>query len=315
MTGFLLSSGYAQPQLGQTGFVFLRLPATAQQAALGEAYSALRVTDATALFTNPAAAALIPNISVTASYGEWIADMTHQTAAAAVRFGNYGVVGLSYIHMDYGDFDNTVLTDDPNYEGYMDAGKFDMGANVIGLTYAYQMTDRFSFGGTARYIKESTGTFQHADTDITTGDASNVLMEIGTFYNTGFGSLRLATIAQNFGFTSEYFGNSFQPPIVYRMGAAYDFFDAPGSPVKLTTTMEFVHPTDNEERIHVGGECSISNVFILRGGYKFAYDEASWSAGGGLRFPIGQFNGGLDFSYSDFGVFGNISRATLVASF
>lgn len=315
VTVLLPSMMIAQPKLATNGFVFLEIPATARQASMGEAYAALDVSDATAVFINPASLAYVPSVSFSGTYGDWFLDTNHQTASAAMRLRNYGVVGLSLIRMDLGEFHNTVLTDDPAFEGFQEVGTFDASAYAIGVSYAYQMTDRFAFGGTVRYVKESTGTFQHEDPDITKGEASNFLMELGTMYYTGFRSLRLATTAQNFGFNTEYFGDAFQPPIVYRMSMAMDFFDAPGSPAKLTTIVEAVHPTDLDEKIHIGSELMIRNLLTIRGGYKFQYDEESYSFGAGLKLSLAQNqNISIDYSYSDFGVFDNISRISVIAS-
>jgi len=49
---------------------------------------------------------------------------------------------------------------------------------------------------------------------------------------------------------------------------------------------------------------------MLRGGYKFFYDEETWSLGVGVT-PSTQIPVGVDFSYADYGRLGNILRFTL----
>jgi len=49
---------------------------------------------------------------------------------------------------------------------------------------------------------------------------------------------------------------------------------------------------------------------VLRGGYKFFYDEESYSFGAGI-LPQASVPAGIDFSYSHYGRLGNIVRFSL----
>jgi hypothetical protein len=62
------------------------------------------------------------------------------------------------------------------------------------------------------------------------------------------------------------------------------------------------HPNDARERVNVGAEGGYKNMFFVRAGGKFDYDEESWSAGFGLRIPvIGGYKLTFDYAYSYFG--------------
>ena len=59
----------------------------------------------------------------------------------------------------------------------------------LGATYGAKMTDRFSFGMTFKYVTENLAGYK----------MSSVLMDLGTFYWTGFGTLRFCASLSNFG--------------------------------------------------------------------------------------------------------------------
>lgn len=49
----------------------------------------------------------------------------------------------------------------------------------------------------------------------------------------------------------------------------------------------------------------------LRAGYKFGYDEHNYSLGLGLQQSLQGIGIGLDYSYTPFGVFGNVNRFSI----
>ena len=103
---------------------------------------------------------------------------------------------------------------------------------------------------------------------------------------------------------------------MYRLGAGYDFFDTPESPVKLTVTLEAIHPSDSKEKMMVGGELWLIDILALRGGYKVNYDEEEFTAGLGINYNLGEGRPiGIDFAWIDHGRFGNLTRFSLGIGF
>lgn len=302
-------------RVGTAGFAFLEIPATARMAAMGDAYIAMgEITTAEGLFMNPATLGYVTGKSVSVSYGTWLADMNHQTAAFAVGLEKFGSVGVSFIRLDAGDLRGAVL-DETTISGWRQTGTFNFGSWAIGPTYALRMTDRFSFGATMRYVRESASNVK----EIGRGSdfsASNWIAEVGTLYYTGFGSLRFATNIQGVGFDSKFESDPFQAPVTYRIGAGYDFFDAPESPAVLTMVFEALHPTDSEEKINVGAELWLADLVALRGGYKFNYSEEDYTAGIGFRFDMGGGRPvGADFAYVNYGQLDTVTRFSLNIGF
>lgn len=300
---------------GTSGMTFLEIPATARQAAIGDAYCALgAIQDASSIFINPASLGYVQGVSFTFSYGTWLVETNHQSMGVAYNLGNFGTIGLSAIRFDAGDFGGTV-TDATQATGFRETGNFNFGAFAVGPSYALRMTDRFSFGITVRYAREgfSNVSWSARDSEFM---SSNFLAEVGTLYYTGFNSLRFATNIQSIGFDAQYIADPYQAPVVYRIGAAYDFFDTPDSPIMLTTLVEAIHPSDAKEKIMAGAEATIMDYVVLRGGYKFDFDEEGFTAGLGIQYDVGGGKPiGLDFAYVDYGRFDSVTRFTLNVGF
>jgi hypothetical protein len=85
------------------------------------------------------------------SYMSYIADIGVSYGAAAARFGEFGIIGLSVKTLSIGDIPLTTA-DDP--EG--DAGRFFSPTYfVLGLSYGRSLTDNVSVGGTVKIVSET----------------------------------------------------------------------------------------------------------------------------------------------------------------
>lgn len=132
----------------------------------------------------------------------------------------------------------------------------------------------------------------------------------GILYYTGLGSLRIAATIQNFGVDAQYINDPFKMPALLRLGLAGEIIGSENSDYRVTALVEALHPNDADEKLNTGLEMAWLEMVSLRLGYKFFYDEESYSIGFGihpqLAFPLT-----LDFSYSDYGRLGKISRFSL----
>lgn len=295
----LTVTGFSQQfrKTATAGFVFLEIPVTARSAALGETSIALHDMNAEGIFSNPAIIGFTnTEHSFSTSYSPWFADIKNY--AAAYTFNSaFGVIGVSAILFDFGSMPRTVRSGTTVYETI---GTFDASALAVGLSYSRRLTDRFSFGVTLKYVRESIDVYE----------ATNFLFDGGVLYFTGLGSFRIAAAVQNFGVDAQYINDPFKMPVMMRLGMAGEIFGDMNSEYRVTVSAEAIHPSDGDEKLNVGLETSWNNMVTLRGGYKFFYDEETYSFGLGLnpgfRFPV-QF----DVAYSDYGRLGNILRLTL----
>jgi hypothetical protein len=303
-------------KLGQTGLQFLKVDVSPRAAGMGSAYT-MSGNDASAMFYNPAGIArLDPGFDFFASRTEWIAGISYSAAGVAKALGELGTFGVSLIFADYGD--DIIGTQVAQTEkGYEITGPLDVGAYAVGLSYARAFTDKFAIGGQIKYAG------QHLGSSVLTpgGSAeenkvSGLTFDFGTIFYPGFHSLRVGMSVNNFSAQFKYDEEPFQLPLTFKIGAAIDVLDLLGEHRNpLLIAVDALHPRDYTERIQVGGEYWYNDLVALRGGYKFNYNEESFSLGAGLKHSIGGMSVKLDYSYSDFEIFDPVSRFSLGIAF
>jgi len=284
------------------GFVFLELPITARSAGMGESSIALTDMEASGQFVNPASLGFAKSThSFSVSYSTWFAEIKHYITNYSFNT-DYGVFGIGAIVMDYGNMPRTKKI--AGQRLYEVLGNFNANSIAIGLTYSKQLTDKFSFGVTGKYVREKIDVYT----------ASNYLFDGGIQYYTGLQSLRIAATINNFGVDTKFINDKFKMPAMLRLGMAAEIFGGFDEDYRVTTAAEMIHPNDGDERLNVGLELSYKNMVDFRGGYKFFTDEETFSAGIGLKvnsFFVSSTPIVLDFSYSDYGRLGDVLRFTL----
>jgi len=281
-----------------SGFTFLQIPTTARVAALGEASIALSDMNSEGLFVNPAIIGFTNYThSFSASYSNWFADIKNY-GTGYIYNSPIGVFGIGFILLDYGSMPRT--TSSAGQKVYSVIGSFNANSIAAGLTYSKMLTDRFSVGVTLKYVQEKIDIYK----------ADNILFDGGVIYHTGFHSLRIAATIHNFGTNTKFINDEFKMPATFKLGFAAEVFGDNKSEYKGTMIFEASHPNNSDERINLGTEISWRNMLIIRGGYKFFYDEESISLGLGIN-PQLDFPMSFDFAYSDYGRLGNILRFTL----
>ena len=301
---------------GQSGWQFLKINGDARQAAMGGAFTAISRGDASAVFGNPASLADVRGFDVQISALRWVADIGHQSLAVAGSVGDVGVFALSVAMLNYGDIAETINQSNgaDGTTPVVTGNTFTAGDIALGLTYARNITDRLSVGGSFRLMRET----------IAELSMNNWSLDFGTMYYTGVSSLRVAVTARNFGPDSRFGGWSEQyqtlsdnvrMPIDLRAGIAMDFFDGEKSPHLLTVVLEGDHPNDGTEKIHLGASYGFDNTFFLRGGYRFNYDVQKFTFGAGINYPFGSCLGTISYAYVDFGELTHVHMFSLGFSF
>ncbi len=308
---------------GTSAATFLKIGVGARAAAMGEAYAA-EASDASAVYWNPAGLAAVTKNEMMLVRTNWIADMRYDVAALAIPFSSLGTFGLFYqaLNMD----DMKVRTEfDPDGTGEL----FGASSFTMGLTYAKNMTDRFAFGITAKYIREQ----------IWHESASTMALDVGITYKTPIEALRLGMAITNYGGSMRLDGKdlltfvdvypsldgnneyvisrlnteSYDIPLSFRVGLAYDALKSDFQ--RFTIAIDGVTPNDNNEHLNVGMEYGFRNMVFLRAGYKgigLKDSEVGFSAGAGLKYSIDANLGlAIDYAYVDFGRFTNVQRFSL----
>jgi hypothetical protein len=298
---------------------FLKFAVGARANGMGDCFAAV-ANDASTLFWNPGGIGNLQNLEVHLTHVNYLLDITFDYAGLVVptSAGNIGF-SAAVLGMD----DERVTTEaDPDGEAGITWGASSF---AVGVTLSRALTDRFSVGITGKYIQEN----------VYNESANTLAIDIGSIYDTGLRGIKIGMAMTNFGGKMKLSGRdltlknivahpevggssgqsvdlqvgSWSLPLMFRVGLSLEVFQ--NGPNALLLASDFTHPTDADERLHFGAEYSLSNRLFLRGGYKFNYDEESFTFGGGLNLPITNYNLMMDYSFNDFGLLGETHRFSL----
>jgi len=324
----LLSSG-AEGQIvkkAQVGFRFLENPVSAE--VVGRGMIGVTTTlSANSIFWNPSQLGWVTSsVDLEVNHTQGIADINYNAAAAAVRIGNTGVIGLSLLSMDYGTFYGTRLA--ANEQGYVETGNFSPSAYAVGLAVSQKISDRFSYGIHLKYVSQNLGSAWVAPTGSSLTDpnlaigtrqyAQNALaMDVGAYYDFLYNGIRFGACMQNISREIRYENEPFPMPFAVSFGATVEpfrfFMDNPKDVFILS--FESRHPRDFNEKLKIGAEYHFFDTFIARFGYATNYDERGLSAGLGVRYALGDIPVRVDYAYQAFGVFGAAHYFSLGVSY
>ncbi len=307
----LPAATFAIERVGTTSFQFLKIPVGVRGIGMGNAYVAGAV-DASAVYWNPAGLGWATHREVLFTHINMPADINYDNVAFLLPFsasaGNFGV-NISVLHMD----DLAVRTP---YQPEGTGELFTSSDIAVSLVYSRQVSNRFTFGVKANYIREELANFV----------SDGVSFDAGLQYQTDFRSLRLGMVIQNFGPDTDFKGSysdyrtaintggevqtrdfdTAPLPITFKTGLIADMetmlgMDM-GENIKGNLAGQFEHPGDNKERLNAGAELTFNERFSLRGGYNFNYDTDSFTLGFGVNVPFAGKNAlRLDYAYADMG--------------
>lgn len=291
---------------GTSSLQFLKIGNGARGTGMGETFVAVS-DDISALYWNPAGLVQFKENGVTFSHTLWFVDTQLQFFGAVYHFGGSNAVGLSVASLRTDDMKVTTEVQ-PNGTGEY----FRFSDIAIGLSFARQMTDQFSFGATVKYIEETLGALK----------MRGVVGDLGTFYKTGLGTSRFAVLISNFGAQISPSGSvnliggrvadsfqKFPPPTLFRIGFAIEPILTGTN--RLTTSIQLNSPNDNSENVSLGAEYAYKEMLFLRGGYKFNVDAENFSVGAGFRVPISFAKTELDYSISNYKDLGFAQRFSI----
>ncbi|CUU00577.1 hypothetical protein JGI2_00608 [Candidatus Kryptobacter tengchongensis] len=293
-------------KVGTTGYVFLEVPVSPRASGVGDAGVALFHTSADAIFINPALTGFMTKKqSVNFTLANWLADVKQIASAYTVKLGNIGVLGISFVRFDFGTMQGTVNANPDQPGNYIITETFSADAFALGVSYAKMLTDKFSFGGLVKYVREKIWFYK----------SDNFVFDVGILYFTGFRSLRIAGAVQNFGVDSKYIGDSFKMPIMFKIGMAGEIIGEYDQPTRLSLMIEALHPSDSPEKLNLGIEYTYKNFLSFRGGYKLNYDEENFTFGFGINGSSAKIPVNFDFSYLNFNRLGSVIRVGIGMDF
>ena len=321
LAGLLLAAGSARAQFdlggqraGTSSGSFLKIGVGARAVALGEAFVAV-ANDPSAIVWNPAGLASLLRQEVQFSHTEWPGDINHDFFVYVLpsqRLGGSLAIQLGAL--------TTRLDETDEFHPFGTGRTFSYSDFVGGLAYGRRWTDKLLIGAGVKYVREDLGS--QVGGPIT----SALLVDLGSIYYLGYGSVRIGTSLSNFGaemtpsgsYVSPYTGETrsydgFDPPMQFRYGLAFEAIETARQ--RLTVATEVVQPADNAQRIKAGLEWTWQRRFSLRGGYNFNADVMRLSGGFGAVVPMGTAQSSIDYTYTDGGPLLGVHRMSLGVRF
>jgi hypothetical protein len=289
---------WAQAKVGTAGAQFLELGVSARAIGMGDAFLAIS-DDASAVYYNPAGLTQIVEREAMFTHVSYLADINYNFVGLAyptTKFG--GVWGVGFYMLNAGDMDATV------YEYIYGSGQtFTAKDYALSLSYARNLTDRFSVGMTLKLIEEL------LDTERAMGWAA----DMGTLYDTGFKGFKIAMVISNFGPDLKFIEEDCPLPMSFKFGGVFDIFRNENH--KTVFSVEGSHPNDAMEKFNAGVEYWFRDMFSLRFGDHFEYDAGGISAGFGLRLSVSERELNFDYGYHDMGLLESFHRFSVGLSF
>ncbi|MFZ2322207.1 MAG: PorV/PorQ family protein [Ignavibacteriaceae bacterium] len=311
-----------QTKVGTTVANFLTIPVGPRASAMGGAFTAI-ANDATTAFWNPSGLSRLTRNEFTASTAEWLVGTRLNWVGLAFKLDEDNAIGISVNQLDYGEEEITTARE-PNGTGE----KWSASDLSIALSYSRNLTDRFSIGGTAKYVTQN----------IWNESASAFALDIGLLFYTQLPGLRLGMNISNFGTEMKLDGkdllqpididpsnagnnpnisgglltDSWPLPLTFTVGVGYDVIS--NEAWLVTAAVDALIPNNQNTYGNLGLEITWDNLISLRGGYNSLgkYDaQEGLTAGVGIQYDFGTFYAKFDYSYTDFGIFDSISRFAL----
>lgn len=302
-------------KVAQSGLQFLKIETGARAAAMGGAMTVADY-DANAVFYNAAGIGRISNTTdIMFNNTQWIAGIQYNSAAVAHSFGNIGSFAVSMIYADYGnDIMGTRVAN--NDQGYITTGNLNVGAYDIGISYARNISEQFTIGGTIKYLEQHLGSNLMPDGSTEENKVNGYAFDFGTIYYPGIKSFRFGMSVNNFSKAFRYQQEAFSLPLTFNIGIAMNVMDLIDiQDQSLLIDVDAVHPNDYTERMRFGAEYSYKGIFLGRVGYVTNNDIEGLSAGLGLRYDVVGINLKVDYSYSDMKFFKSVNRFSIGFAF
>lgn len=301
---------YGIERVGTTVFQVLKINVGVRGIGMGNAFIA-GANDVSAIYWNPAGLSLMSRPEALISHINLPADVNYDLIGFAWPAGNSGTFAVSagVLHMD----DMVVRTPEmPDGTGEL----FTASDVVFAASYSKAMSTLFSFGVTAKYVRE----------DLYNYVSQGVVFDAGLVYQTGFRSMKLAMVISNFGPDSKFDGSyqdwrtvsgevSGEPdvknfeghlmPMSFRVGVFADMEVMTGVSLGESFSgnlgLQFEHPSDVAERLNAGVEFWFQQIVAFRGGYNFNYDTENLTLGLGVKKRIGDYLLNFDYAYAGYG--------------
>jgi outer membrane protein OmpA-like peptidoglycan-associated protein len=282
--------------VGTTSANFLKIPADARPASMGEAFTALS-DDESSLLYNPAGTARILQTQLSATHIEWFQGIRIEHLGGVSSLGPLGTIGagLSWLQVD--DLVRTqrvANTSDP-LANFVEDGTFSPHDMALALNWAWRPAPRWNAGLGLKILQQA----------IDSQQGWGLGLDLGAQYTGVWDWLDLGFEAQNVGSAINVGGTSFQQPITFSFGGAAHLLQG-----RLVLSADVSAPSDNDVTPAFGAEWWIAHTLAFRGGWRGGYANQP-TAGAGFRIAGMQ----IDYAWQPYEDLGDTHRITASYSF
>jgi hypothetical protein len=305
---------------GTTSASFLEIGVGATAGGIGGAFVSV-ANNASALYWNASGIANITQNEALVVHTNWIAQTSFDYAAVVLPLGNFGNLGFSFTSLSMEDMKVRTVELPEGTGEYFSAGDI-----AVGMSYARNLTDRFSIGFTAKFIQQR----------IWHMSANAVAFDAGTLFRTDlFGGMVIGASISNFGTPMQLAGrdnrqyvsvditklgsndqipsdiemDSWDLPLNFQIGVSTKAINT--QDYKLMIAFDAIHPNNDYESMNIGTEFSYKDFLFIRGGFQSLFLKDSE---GGLTLGIGVNSKMLfsnttvsfDYAYRNFGRLDNV---------
>ncbi len=316
-------------KVGTSAATFLRIPVGAHASGMGSSFVSM-INDPTSLYWNPSAIASINSNALVVDHSLWMPGIYFDFAGLVLPVESLGTLGLSITILHTDEMKVTTI------EEPMGTGEtFTASSFALGFSYSRYLTDRFSIGGTFKYIRET----------IFNSAATGLAFDVGTLYETPFAGIRLGASISNFGTQMQMTGedlnvrvdiapdqegnnqsivgklntDEFDLPLIMRIGISGEVINT--EDFRLTLSADGINPNDNSQSVNLGGEIGLlNNKVLLRSGYKDLFlkeNETDLAFGFSINEVkiFGDVLLSIDYAYQNFVHLNDSNRFTLIIKF
>ncbi len=277
-TTLLQTAVWAQESL--TDYNFLRLPVSAHVAALGGDNITIADDDATLIFHNPALINGVTDKSLNLNYMTYMEGTKTASASFVKAWKGHATWGVMAQYMDYGSMKEVTVD-------HVVLGDFSARDIMLGGTLAYELSEKFTGGVSAKIISSSIAGYS----------SMAVGVDLGLNYYDATKGLSISAVARNLGGQVKAYDDDFEKlPFDVQLGVSKKLGNAP---LRFSATLTRINDWDDALKNHlvVGADILLSSQIYISGGYNFRRAEemtitdvegesshgAGLSLGGGLQ--------------------------------
>jgi hypothetical protein len=294
-----VSQMHAGDRSGTVSGQFLKIGTSARAIAMGGAQVTL-AEGASSIAYNPAGILSSGDYGFSATYTAWFANIQHSFAGVVKSIPGVGSIGASFILLTTNDIIETTPAFPEGTGRTFRASEY-----AFSLAFARQVSDQFRVGVNGKIIQSYLYNRELG--------SSTFAIDVGTLYDIPILRSHMGVSITNIGKDLKYINETYSLPTALKFGVLVDVIRE--ADYQFVTTFQIARLNDANEQYNLGAEYMLYNMFALRGGWKFAYDQENVTAGFGIRLNSLGIKSTLDYGYNNFKYLAGTHSFTLDVSF